>query len=180
MASLATAKVSNAYVVASGDLLTWHPIFRICSQSKMFLGPVVTLKVFEDNVLVRELLETRGEGRVLVIDGGGSLRCALGLGFTSPEIEQEKGRGKAHPYLHCGHTDLRRRTDLVLKPTCGGCGAAADLYGSNCKHMTFCSTCGKAMAESGAKCYECGATLTHLIRICQWFAELLEEEERGD
>ncbi|KAK3432159.1 hypothetical protein EUGRSUZ_E03951 [Eucalyptus grandis] len=54
--------------------------------------------------------------------------------------------------------------DLVLKPTCGGCGAAADLYGSNCKHMTLCSTCGKAMAESRAKCYECGATLTRLIR----------------
>lgn len=77
MVSLATAKVSNAYVVASGDLLELHPIFWICGQSKMFSGPVVTPKVFEDNVLVRELLETRGEGRVLVIDGGGSLRCAL-------------------------------------------------------------------------------------------------------
>lgn len=56
--------------------------------------------------------------------------------------------------------------DLVLKPTCGGCGSAADLYGSNCKHMTLCSTCGKTMAESRAKCYECGATLTRLIRVC--------------
>lgn len=37
----------------------------------------MTLKVFEDNVLVRELLETKGEGRVLVVDGGGSMRCAL-------------------------------------------------------------------------------------------------------
>ncbi|KAK3430034.1 hypothetical protein EUGRSUZ_E01623 [Eucalyptus grandis] len=43
----------------------------------MFLGCVVTLKVFEDNILVGELLEARGEGRVLIIDGGGSLRCAL-------------------------------------------------------------------------------------------------------
>ncbi|CAI9304159.1 unnamed protein product [Lactuca saligna] len=39
--------------------------------------PVVTLKVFEDNVLVREFLEEKGNGRVLVVDGGGSLRCAI-------------------------------------------------------------------------------------------------------
>ncbi|KAL3738886.1 hypothetical protein ACJRO7_020288, partial [Eucalyptus globulus] len=41
--------------------------------------PVVVEKgpVFEDNILVWELLEARGEGRVLIIDGGGSLRCAL-------------------------------------------------------------------------------------------------------
>ena len=42
-----------------------------------FSGPVHTLSVFEDNSLVREALETPGEGRVLVVDGGGSLRCAL-------------------------------------------------------------------------------------------------------
>ncbi|KAL3753060.1 hypothetical protein ACJRO7_000456, partial [Eucalyptus globulus] len=49
----------------------------------MFSGPVVvTLKVFEDNILVREMLEARGEGRVLVIDGGASLRCALVGGNT--------------------------------------------------------------------------------------------------
>jgi regulator of ribonuclease activity A len=37
----------------------------------------MTLKVFEDNSLVRQALEGPGEGRVLVVDGGGSLRCAL-------------------------------------------------------------------------------------------------------
>jgi regulator of ribonuclease activity A len=40
-------------------------------------GAVETLKVFEDNALVRQVLETPGDGRVLVVDGGGSLRCAL-------------------------------------------------------------------------------------------------------
>ena len=38
---------------------------------------MVTVKVFEDNVLVREALETDGQQRVLVVDGGGSTRCAL-------------------------------------------------------------------------------------------------------
>ncbi|ESW26005.1 hypothetical protein PHAVU_003G083500 [Phaseolus vulgaris] len=54
--------------------------------------------------------------------------------------------------------------DLLLKPTCGGCGSTTDLYGSNCKHMTLCLTCGKTMAENKAKCFDCGATVTRLIR----------------
>ena len=43
----------------------------------MFHGEMVTLKIFEDNSFVRKALERNGEGKVLVIDGGGSLRCAL-------------------------------------------------------------------------------------------------------
>ncbi|KAK4771704.1 hypothetical protein SAY86_013479 [Trapa natans] len=54
--------------------------------------------------------------------------------------------------------------DLVLKSSCRGCGSTTDLYGSNCKHMTLCSSCGKTMAENRGKCYDCGATLTRLIR----------------
>ena len=42
-----------------------------------FAGPVVTVQCFEDNVLVKSLLDTPGLGRVLVVDGGGSLRTAL-------------------------------------------------------------------------------------------------------
>ncbi|KAM6585625.1 hypothetical protein CsatB_012627 [Cannabis sativa] len=54
--------------------------------------------------------------------------------------------------------------DLILKPTCSGCGSPTDLYGSNCKHLTLCLTCGKKKAESRATCPECGATVTRLIR----------------
>jgi len=42
-----------------------------------FDGPVRTVKCHEDNSRVKELVNTPGEGRVLVIDGGGSLRHAL-------------------------------------------------------------------------------------------------------
>ncbi len=42
-----------------------------------FSGPVSTLRVREDNALVRAALEEAGAGRVLVVEGGGSLRCAL-------------------------------------------------------------------------------------------------------
>ena len=44
---------------------------------KTFGGEAVTVKCFEDNSRVKELLNTPGGGRVLVVDGGGSLRCAL-------------------------------------------------------------------------------------------------------
>lgn len=54
-----------------------EPVFRIFGAETAFSGPVDTLKVFEDNALVRQVLETPGKGRVLVVDGGGSLRCAL-------------------------------------------------------------------------------------------------------
>jgi regulator of ribonuclease activity A len=53
------------------------PIFRDFGGKTAFDGVVSTLKVHEDNSLVRTALEERGNGRVLVVDGGGSLRCAL-------------------------------------------------------------------------------------------------------
>jgi regulator of ribonuclease activity A len=42
-----------------------------------FSGAVVTIKCHEDNSLVKELVATPGEGRVIVVDGGGSRRRAL-------------------------------------------------------------------------------------------------------
>ncbi|HEY2353496.1 MAG TPA: ribonuclease E activity regulator RraA [Gaiellaceae bacterium] len=42
-----------------------------------FEGRIATVRCFEDNVLVRQTLSEPGDGRVLVVDGGGSLRCAL-------------------------------------------------------------------------------------------------------
>ena len=42
-----------------------------------FCGEVVTVKCFEDNSLVKELVNTPGDGRVILVDGGGSLRRAL-------------------------------------------------------------------------------------------------------
>lgn len=53
------------------------PMFQSYGGHRSFGGPIATLKVYEDNSLVRKALETPGNGRVLVIDGGGSLRCAL-------------------------------------------------------------------------------------------------------
>ncbi|KAL8170989.1 hypothetical protein V2J09_022793 [Rumex salicifolius] len=54
--------------------------------------------------------------------------------------------------------------DLLLKPSCTGCGSTTDLYGSNCKHLTLCLTCGKTMVENRGACFECGIIVTRLIR----------------
>lgn len=53
------------------------PIFQHYGAKKYFAGQIVTIKLHEDNSLVRETLSTSGAGKVLVVDGGGSLRCAL-------------------------------------------------------------------------------------------------------
>jgi regulator of ribonuclease activity A len=53
------------------------PIFNHFGNKKVFSGKISTIKLFEDNSLVRTQLELDGNGKVLVIDGGGSLRCAL-------------------------------------------------------------------------------------------------------
>jgi regulator of ribonuclease activity A len=45
--------------------------------SRGFSGPISTVRAPEDNSLVRKALEEPGQGRVLVVDGGGSRRCAL-------------------------------------------------------------------------------------------------------
>lgn len=51
--------------------------FRSYGKKKRFSGKIETVKVFEDNVLFLEALETVPEGSVVVVDGGGSRRCAL-------------------------------------------------------------------------------------------------------
>jgi regulator of ribonuclease activity A len=51
--------------------------FRDLGGRRRFAGTIATLRVHEDNALVRAELGTPGAGRVLVVDGGGSTRTAL-------------------------------------------------------------------------------------------------------
>ena len=53
------------------------PMFQRYGGRTTFSGQIVTLKIFEDNSLVREAFAEDGKGKVLVVDGGGSMRCAL-------------------------------------------------------------------------------------------------------
>ena len=73
-----------AAVFATADLLDEHPDLAVCDPGwhahgtiTSFAGPIATVVAPEDNTLVRAAVESPGEGRVLVVDGLGSLRCAL-------------------------------------------------------------------------------------------------------
>ncbi|WP_448556720.1 ribonuclease E activity regulator RraA [Thalassotalea montiporae] len=69
-----TSELCNIYA----DLIdVLEPIFSNYGGRNSFGGQVVTLKCFENNGLIHEVLSQNGEGKVLVIDGGGSTRRAL-------------------------------------------------------------------------------------------------------
>lgn len=81
---------ANEDNLAEGSLHVLPPVFRAFGARIRFAGPARTLKVFEDNVIVRAALETPGEGSVLVVDGGGSLRCAL-VGGNLGKLAEQNG-----------------------------------------------------------------------------------------
>ena len=62
---------------AHAELQVAAPLFRDYGGAAAFGGLISTVQVYEDNVLVRAALAESGAGRVLIVDGGGSLRCAL-------------------------------------------------------------------------------------------------------
>jgi regulator of ribonuclease activity A len=64
-------------LLEDGRLAVLPPVYRHLGQHLTFCGRATTLKVFEDNALVRATLEAPGNGNVLVIDGGASMRRAL-------------------------------------------------------------------------------------------------------
>lgn len=77
--TFATTDLCDAHEdkLAAGTLRVLEPALRAYGRTARFAGPAATLKLFEDNTLVRAALEQDGAGRVLVVDGGGSMRCAL-------------------------------------------------------------------------------------------------------
>ena len=66
------------------------PMFKCYGGRQAFSGQIVTLKLFEDNSLVRTAFGEDGKGKVLVVDGGGSLRCAL-VGDQLAILAQKNG-----------------------------------------------------------------------------------------
>ena len=58
--------------------------------ARAFSGAVATVRCVEDNVLLRQRVGEPGAGRVLVVDGGGSMACAL-LGDNIAAIARGNG-----------------------------------------------------------------------------------------
>ncbi len=62
--------------------------FKSYGGRREFSGQIETVKCYEDNTFVRAALERNGQGKVLIVDGGGSTRCAL-LGDNIAELAQK-------------------------------------------------------------------------------------------
>ena len=67
-----------------------EPLFANFGGIDTFAGPAATVRCFEDNSRVKEMVAEPGDGRVLVVDGGGSLRCAL-LGDNVAQTAADNG-----------------------------------------------------------------------------------------
>lgn len=72
--AFATADLIDAY---GGELQSCELQFRQFGGRRSFHGAVRTIKTLEDNALIKQLLAEPGNGAVLVVDGGGSLKTAL-------------------------------------------------------------------------------------------------------
>jgi regulator of ribonuclease activity A len=74
----------------SAELQVVAPVFRHFGGRARFAGPAATIKCFEDNSRVKEAVGEPGNGRVLVVDAGGSLRCAV-LGDLLAKLAADNG-----------------------------------------------------------------------------------------
>jgi regulator of ribonuclease activity A len=72
-----TQTTSDLYDQFGERLRVLPPLFQDFGGRTRFSGEVVTVRCFEDNSRVKELLSTPGTGKVLLVDGAGSQRCAL-------------------------------------------------------------------------------------------------------
>src|SRR5215831_4036759 len=61
----------------SAEVQVVEPVFRHFGGRVQFAGPASTIKCFEDNSRVKEAVAESGKDRVLVVDAGGSMRCAM-------------------------------------------------------------------------------------------------------
>ena len=127
--------MNNDSRLVTGDLCDAHksdsdasfrvlpPAFRDYGKRVRFAGTVSTVKCFEDNSFVKAALEEPGLGRVLVVDGGGSLRRALVGGNIAAAAAQNGWAGVVIDGCVRDHAELAqcdigiRALALVPMPT---------------------------------------------------------------
>tara|TARA_B100000586_G_C19997435_1_gene378951 strand:- start:91 stop:576 length:486 start_codon:yes stop_codon:yes gene_type:complete len=109
-----TFKTADLYDEYGDDLKVALPIFRDYGGKKIFHGPISTIKAFEDNSLVRKALEEPGDGRVLIIDGDESLRCAM-VGDMLAKLGMENGWAGIIVFGCIRDADVISKIDIGVK-----------------------------------------------------------------
>ena len=93
------------------DVQVAEPLFRDFGGSRRFAGRIVTIRCFEDNSRVREQVGSDGRGKVLVVDGGASVRKSL-LGDMLAELAV--GNGWSGLLINGGVRDVEALAALPL------------------------------------------------------------------
>ncbi|KZZ40439.1 ribonuclease activity regulator protein RraA [Thalassolituus sp. HI0120] len=91
-----------------------EPMFNNYGGRESFGGQIVTVKCFEDNSKVKELVDTNGKGKVMVVDGGASMRHAL-LGDMLAEKASKNGWEGIIIYGCIRDVDVIMQTDLGVQ-----------------------------------------------------------------
>jgi regulator of ribonuclease activity A len=139
---------SNEKLIDSGEIRILSSIFKPFGKKKFISGQILTLKAIEDNSLVRSTLELSGKGRVLVVDGAASQRCAL-LGGSLGKLAEENGwEGvivygcirDSHELLKCniGVWALSTHPKKSKKMGTGTVGQVVDIGGTRIFNEEFC------------------------------------------
>ncbi|MEE3214986.1 MAG: ribonuclease E activity regulator RraA [Pseudomonadota bacterium] len=110
MSQIVTPDICDAFP----EVTVCDPIFVNYGGQEAFAGPVRTVKCFEDNSLVKQAIAEPGDGAVLVVDAGGSTRCAM-LGDML--AEQAAGNGWAGVIMYgcVRDVDILAETDLGIQ-----------------------------------------------------------------
>ncbi|MCH4563598.1 ribonuclease E activity regulator RraA [Halomonas sp. EGI 63088] len=99
---------------AHPEVRVLDPIFINFGGLEAFCGPIRTVKCFEDNSLVKQAVGEAGEGAVLVVDAGGSQRCAM-LGDMLAEQALENGWAGVVMYGCVRDVDVLAETGLGVQ-----------------------------------------------------------------
>lgn len=86
-------KTADLYDQLEDRLRVCAPLFADFGGVRRFAGPVSTVKCFEDNSVVKAALAEPGDAKVLVVDAGGSTRCAMLGDMLAASAVQNGWRG---------------------------------------------------------------------------------------
>jgi regulator of ribonuclease activity A len=91
-----------------------EPMFVNFGGRSAFSGSIKTVKCFENNEMIREILQNDGSGQVLLVDGGGSTRRAL-IDIEIAELAQENHWEGIVVYGAVRHVDELEELDIGIQ-----------------------------------------------------------------
>ncbi|MCF2910243.1 MULTISPECIES: ribonuclease E activity regulator RraA [Pseudoalteromonas] len=105
-----------------------EPMFINFGGQSAFSGRIKTLKCFENNELINQVLQQDGTGQVLLVDGGGSTRRAL-IDIELAELAIENNWQGIVVYGAVRHVEELEECDLGVQAI-ASIPVAADSHGS--------------------------------------------------